>query len=97
MKIAGLQEVNEFSARHARAQKPLKAWVTVAREAECKTFAELKATLGSVDKVGDLYVFNVGGNKYRVLARVTLALGLVRIHGIYTHDEYDKLDIKRLE
>ena len=97
MKIAGLQEVNEFSARHARAQKPLKAWVTVTRAAECQTFADLKATFGSVDKVGAVYVFNVGGNKYRLLARITFALALVRIRGIYTHDEYDKLDIKQLK
>jgi mRNA interferase HigB len=54
------------------------------------TFSELRATFPSADKVGDLIVFNVGGNKYRLIASIHFNRGKVYIRHVLTHSEYDK-------
>jgi mRNA interferase HigB len=47
-----------------------------------------------VDNVGDRYVFNIGGNKYRLVAAIAFRAGLVWIKAVLTHSEYDKGDWK---
>ena len=54
------------------------------------SFAELRATFGSADKVGPLYVFNVGGNKLRVVAAVHFNVGKVFVRHVLSHAEYDR-------
>jgi mRNA interferase HigB len=53
-------------------------------------FSSLKATFGSVDKVGERFVFNIGGNKYRLVASIAFGPGIVWIKAVLTHAEYDK-------
>ena len=54
------------------------------------SFAALRATFASVDKVGNLYVFNIGGNKYRLIASVAFVVRTVWVKAVLTHAEYDK-------
>jgi mRNA interferase HigB len=60
-----------------------------------ESFADLEATFGAVDKVGELYVFNIGGNKYRLIADVRLERRLVFVRAVLTHVEYDRGAWKR--
>lgn len=53
-------------------------------------FSQLKATFASVDKVGERYIFNIGGNKYRLVAVIAFQPGLVWVKAVLTHSEYDK-------
>ncbi len=53
------------------------------------TFSELKQTFGSVDRMGHLYVFNIGSNKLRLTAAIHLNRGKVFIRYV-THEEYEK-------
>lgn len=68
----------------------LDAWYRLVKNGEFTTFADLRQTFGSVDKVGDLYVFNVGGNKHRVICAVHLNRGKVYIRHVLDHAEYDR-------
>jgi mRNA interferase HigB len=52
--------------------------------------ASLKATFASVDKVGERYVFNIGGNKYRLVAAIAFQAGLMWVKAALTHSDYDK-------
>jgi mRNA interferase HigB len=54
------------------------------------TWAALKAAFNTVDKVGDLVVFNVGGNKYRLIAHIRFEKQIVYIKAVLTHTEYDR-------
>ena len=54
------------------------------------SFAELKASFGSVDKVGPVFVFDIGGNKLRIVAAVHFNTGKVFIRHVLTHSEYDR-------
>ncbi|WP_083915714.1 type II toxin-antitoxin system HigB family toxin [Thiofilum flexile] len=53
-------------------------------------FADLRTTFNSVDRVGSLYVFDVGGNKLRVITAIHFNTGRVFIRAILTHTDYDK-------
>jgi mRNA interferase HigB len=60
-----------------------------------ENFAALKGTFPSVDKVGNLYVFNVAGNHLRIVAAIHFNRGKVFLRAIMTHAEYDTGDWKR--
>ena len=54
------------------------------------TFDELRSVFPSADKVGDLVVFNIGGNKYRLITSIHFNRQKIYIRDILTHSEYDK-------
>ncbi len=57
---------------------------------EFASFNALRNTFPSADKVGNLIVFNIGGNKYRLIASIHFNRGKVYVRHIFTHTEYDK-------
>ena len=77
----------------AGAEQPLKAWYAIATRADWATPADVKATYGNASIVGgDRVVFNIGGNRYRLIVRFDYPnrIGFVRFVG--THAEYDAVD-----
>ncbi len=72
-------------------------WYRAIKRGRFATFAELRAVFGGVDKVGHLYVFNVGGNKLRVIAAVHFNVGKVFVRRVLSHAEYDREAWKRRE
>jgi mRNA interferase HigB len=76
------------------ARRLLTAWYKVVINATWYSFTELRQTFNSTDQVGDCIVFNVGGNKYRVIGRVQYAResqpGVVYVLKVMTHTEYDE-------
>lgn len=53
-------------------------------------FGDLKRTFSSVDKVGDFHVFDIGGNKWRVIALLNFDKQLCFVRHVLTHKEYDQ-------
>lgn len=60
------------------------------RDTEFKNLAELRSAFKSADNVSDLIVFNIGGNKYRLVASIHFNRGKVYVRHILTHEEYDR-------
>jgi mRNA interferase HigB len=83
----------KFGEKHEAAVEPLDRWYRIAKRAEWESFAELRADFGSADVVGEYTVFNIGGNKFRLLAAVYYEDQVLLIRGVYTHREYDDLDL----
>jgi mRNA interferase HigB len=84
-----------FGRAHPDAVTPLDVWYRVMKKARFTNSAELKATFGSADSVGKgLVVFNIGGNKYRLIAYVRYAtrtnMGRVWVRHVLTHAEYNR-------
>jgi mRNA interferase HigB len=84
-----------FWTRYPDAQAPLAAWLTLMRMNDFANFAELKATFGSVDHGDGLTVFDIGGNKYRLIAAIHDNRRKVYIRDVLTHSEYDRGAWKR--
>lgn len=93
MKIFNKEVLDHFVQSHAQAAKPLNKWLTNVLDAEWKSHADLKNTFPSADYVKNgRYVFNIGGNKFRLVAVVIFIGGIMNIRFVGTHDEYDKID-----
>jgi len=77
-----------------RAPTPLQAFRVRVEKGACANFAELRATFRGVDKVGTHYVFNIGGNKYRVVAGIAFSVQMLWVKAVLTHARYDEGDWK---
>jgi mRNA interferase HigB len=76
--------------RYARAEGPLLDWYDVVSKVEWHHFADVKKTYNSCDQVGSKTVFDVGGNKYRIIAFVDYERQQVFIRAVLDHKEYEK-------
>lgn len=72
----------------------LDQWYRLTKRVRWSNFAEVKACFPAVDKVGDKYVFDVGGNKLRLIAAIHFNAGKVFVRAVLTHKAYDKGDWK---
>ena len=97
MRVISKLPLNQFIERVPQAAEPVIKWYLLCKERAWKNFSELKKDFRTVDAVGDhLYVFNVGGNKYRIIARIFFGVETMYIRFIGTHAEYDKVKLSDL-
>lgn len=93
MIVANKTLLNDFVQTHAQSAKALNKWLTEVESAQWKSHAELKQTFPSVDYVKNgRYVFNIGGNNYRIVAVVIFVGDVMNIRLVGTHAEHDKID-----
>ena len=94
MWVIGLPILESFWQSHPKARKPLEKWVQVVKEAKWGNWSQLKSTFRTVDLVPvgpkKFVVFNVGGNKYRLVTLVNFKGQVVIVEATLTHREYDK-------
>jgi mRNA interferase HigB len=88
-----LQRYWETSGR-GDAEEALTAWYAEAKSAAWRSPMDIKARYRSASFVGDnRVVFNIGGNKHRLVVHVNYGLGIVLIKFVGSHAEYDKIDV----
>jgi mRNA interferase HigB len=85
----------EFWAKYPDAESPLQAWYRTMESEVFTDFNDLRATFASADYVGGLTVFNIGSNKYRLIAVIQYNRHKVFIRAVLTHAEYDHGTWKR--
>lgn len=91
VEILNARAIEQFIAEHTDAEAPLNDWVTKIRAAEWKNNADVQNTFKSADHLGDQkFIFNIGGNKFRMAAMVWIVQERVYVLKIMTHAEYDK-------
>ncbi|MEP7149675.1 MAG: type II toxin-antitoxin system HigB family toxin [Acidobacteriota bacterium] len=90
MRIISRKMIREYGARNPAAKKPLDEWFRRLKATAAKNFPELKLTFPTVDQVGTCTVFNVGGSKYRVIAKIVYRFQTVYLRSVMSHKEYDK-------
>jgi mRNA interferase HigB len=99
MKIISRSLLRKFWEREGceDAKQPLLAWFKEVEKAKWKNPAQVKKLYGSADLVGDgRIVFNIGGNKYRLVVWVKYSIELVLIKWVGTHKEYDAVDVTKI-
>ncbi len=98
MRIIARRTLREFWQRHLDAEQALKAWFAEVEAAAWKTSAEVKAKHASASIIGgERVVFNICGNKYRLVVRINYAVGVLFIKFIGAHREYDRIDAETVE
>jgi mRNA interferase HigB len=81
--------ITEASQKWPHAQSALDGWYRIIKANDPKDFAAMKALFPTVDKVGKFHVFDIGGNKIRLIAVVMYKAKKVYIRHVLTHKEYD--------
>lgn len=90
MHIITQKRVIEARERFPECQSALDGWLKVVKNNAFSSFSDLRKTFNSVDKVGNLYAFNISGNKLRLIASIHFNRQKLYIRDILTHKEYDK-------
>ncbi|NNN07163.1 MAG: type II toxin-antitoxin system HigB family toxin [Elusimicrobia bacterium] len=79
-----------FMQEHPDSKSGLRSWAQTIESNGFRHFVELKKTFGSADHVKPHTVFNISGNKYRIIALVHYQLQSVAVEEILTHKDYDR-------
>ena len=90
MRIISKKKILDFSREHSESKSSLENWYRVVNKSEFSNFAELRRAFSSADQVDGMTVFNVAGNKYRLIAAIHYNRRIVFVRDILTHVEYDK-------
>ena len=95
MRVISLKLLREFWRRHPDAEQPLRLWYKTALDATWSSLSDVRRTYSHADGIGTssgstLTVFNIGGNKYRLVARIRYDYQLINVRAVLTHREYDE-------
>ncbi len=91
MRLIGLQQINDAVKTHPDGKSAFARWWREVEAAQWRSTADIKERHASASFLADnTVVFNIGGNKYRIVARVDYQRGCVTVLHVLTHGEYDK-------
>ena len=90
MRVLSMRALRDFWVKHADAESNLRAWYKIVEKASWTGFVDVRSTFGSASIVDQLTVFNICGNKYRLIAAINFDSHYVFVRAILTHSEYDK-------
>lgn len=99
MRIIAVSTLRRFWSQPGRhdAELPLRAWVHIVRAADWSRPNEVKEIFGSADLLANgRVVFDIGGNKYRLVAAIHFRGKRVYVRFIGTHSDYDKIDANKI-
>ena len=94
MQVIARRTLRQFAERHPRAEGPIRVWFAAVSRANWLGPADVKRQFGAtVDFVGDnRAIFDLGGNKYRLVVHIAYRYRRVLVKFIGTHAEYDRID-----
>ncbi len=90
MHIITRKRLLEFAKKYPDCSTALESWYRIVKRTEFNSFNELRTTFPSADNVGSLTVFNIGGNKVRLIAAIHYNTHRIYIRHVLTHKEYDR-------
>ena len=99
MRIVSHRKLKEFfdTPGNEGARVPLERWYEIAENAGWKNFSDIRQDFPATDYVGNQhYVFNISGNKFRLIVVVKFVMGYIFVRWVGRHKEYDNIDCKNI-
>lgn len=92
MRVLGETITARFASKHAGARKPLQRFLAVARNADWPHFPAVKMTFPAtgLGKRSGRLIFDIGGNKYRLIASVDFKEQILVVERVLTHEDYSR-------
>lgn len=91
MEILNSNIIKQFIGKHGDAEAPLRDWITKTRAAKWKSYSDVHKTFNNADHLGNQkFIFNIGGNNFRMAAMVWIENERVYVLKLMTHAEYDR-------
>jgi mRNA interferase HigB len=89
MRLISVKPLKDFWQRHPDAETSLKYRINATKQATWRKFVDVRTTFASADVYKELTIFNIGGNKYRLIVHINYETRIVYVHHILTHKDYD--------
>jgi mRNA interferase HigB len=97
VRVIAKRTLKEFWSKHKDCEQPLKAWFKEAEDASWKGPNDVKNNYPSASILADSrIVFNIKGNKYRLIVKINYSYQIVWIRFIGTHSGYDKINAEKI-
>lgn len=97
MRIIARKTLVEFWEVHGRAEQALKSWFHEVKNAKWAMPSDVISAFNKADILpGNRVVFNIKGNRYRLVVKINYNAGIVYIRFIGTHSEYDRVDAEKV-
>lgn len=90
MHVISRKRISEFAEKHPGTKASLAHWFHLMKRGVFSNLVELRAAFPSADQVGKLTVFNIGGNKVRLIAAIHYNRRRIYVRSVLTHAEYDE-------
>jgi mRNA interferase HigB len=90
MNVISRKKLEKFWEIYPDAKRPLKDWYTTCRKARWQNLDDVQKVYPHADIVGDCTVFNIGGNKYRLVVKIRYHVQRIYITHVLTHKAYDR-------
>ncbi|MBW4579939.1 MAG: type II toxin-antitoxin system HigB family toxin [Tildeniella nuda ZEHNDER 1965/U140] len=90
MHVISYKRLREFDKKHADCREVLDDWFKVAIKANWSNLIEVQSVFPQAEAVGNFTVFNIKGNRYRLIVSIDYEGQLIYIKYVLTHAEYDK-------
>jgi mRNA interferase HigB len=92
VQIIGTRKIDQVSQRHADWRASLRSWTTIVKEADWTCNSDIQQTFNSADPVGRYVVFNIAGNRARLVALVNFEDKRVTVKDVVSHGDYDRME-----
>ena len=93
MRVLSNRTLRDFYLCHADAEDPLRAWFAEAKRASWSSPQDIRSCYAHASIIaGNRVIFNIGGNKYRLICKIHYDRGIVYVRFVGTHAEYDRID-----
>jgi mRNA interferase HigB len=93
VRVIAQRTLRAFWDRHPQAEQPLRSWLQEMRRGKFRKPSDVRHHYNSADFVGDdRVIFNIGGNKYRLVVHMSYRRQIALIKFIGTHKQYDRID-----
>lgn len=90
MHVISEKKLREFWEKWPESETPLRAWHRIAEHAVWRSFAEVRDVYPHANQVGRCTIFNIGGNKFRLVVVIHFNRGKVFVRHVLTHEQYDE-------
>ena len=90
MRIITEKKLREFWQTEKNAENVIREWIKVVEKAAWNNFSDIRKTFNHADVYKNCVIFDIGGNKYRVIAKPAYRTKLLFIRFVLTHKEYDE-------
>src|SRR6185295_7338121 len=90
LRVISRRRLREFWEVSPEAKAPLEHWYNTTRRASWRNLVDVRETFRHADPVGTCTVFNIKGNDYRLITRISYTRQRVYVRFVLTHAEYDK-------
>ncbi|WP_036097073.1 type II toxin-antitoxin system HigB family toxin [Leptospira weilii] len=94
MHVISKRKITEFIEQYPKSRSSLELWYKVLSKTDFDNIPDLRNAFPSTDIVQNLFVFNISGNNFRLIAAIHFNRKKVYIRDILTHTEYDKVKWK---